>query len=104
MKNIEIQTHGLICDNPKCDWKDESISFDKFIDYVNAPCPQCGENVLTDNDYQNVVTLFEQIDRVNQFSSEEFKDMTKVGDNDPQVKITLNTHGKISIKSIELLS
>jgi ssDNA-binding Zn-finger/Zn-ribbon topoisomerase 1 len=44
----------IVCDNPKCDFKikNETGEFDEeTIQYVNMPCPKCGENLLTEKDY-----------------------------------------------------
>lgn len=50
-KAITTTITGLKCDNPKCDWRDMSIPFEDYINWVNKPCPCCGENVLTQSDY-----------------------------------------------------
>ena len=51
-KNIEIKESGLVCDNPKCDWKDETINYDSYKEWIDKPCPKCGENLLTKDDYK----------------------------------------------------
>ena len=45
---------GIQCDNPKCDFKKENISFEEYPQWLNKPCPICGENLLTDEDYNTV--------------------------------------------------
>lgn len=54
-KLIETQQEYLIvCDNKQCDYKiknttdnpNENVSM-----YLNTPCPNCGENLLTEEDY-----------------------------------------------------
>lgn len=94
--SIEVQEMGLICDNPKCDWKDETVRSDQYLDWLNKPCPKCGENVLTDQDYENVQKMFEAVKLLNRVA-----DLIGFEESTERVKVTINTHEKISIKSIE---
>lgn len=70
-KNVEITESGLQCDNPNCDWTDVTVKFDDYRDWLNKPCPKCGDNVLTDEDYANAELLRKGIDRVNAMTAEE---------------------------------
>lgn len=47
--------HGMKCDNPNCDWQDMSINFEDYAEYVNKPCPVCGENLFTEKCAKNVI-------------------------------------------------
>jgi len=56
MRNlIEIKQENLIeCDNQNCDYVIENQSKypnESIKQYVNKPCPECGENLLTVKDY-----------------------------------------------------
>lgn len=42
---------GIKCDNPECDFKDMSVNFEDYKNWVNRPCPKCGANLLTTKDY-----------------------------------------------------
>jgi len=75
-KNIEIEDTGLQCDN--CDWKDKSITFDIYKNWIDKPCPKCGENVLTEEDYTNAETLRNAIDILNSLSPDELEAMNKL--------------------------
>lgn len=86
-ENIEVSGGGLQCDNPKCDWKDESIAHADFKDWLNKPCPKCGENVLTQEDLYNAEVLDFAVSMVNSMSEEELKAF--VGDADIE---QLKTH------------
>ena len=53
-KLIETRRESLIiCDNPRCDFtipfSEEEEEFTAI--YINKPCPKCGENLLTEQDY-----------------------------------------------------
>lgn len=52
---VDLRTNGLICDNENCDWKDTSITFEEFNNWVKAPCPKCGQEVLSVQDFKNTV-------------------------------------------------
>lgn len=76
-KNIEIQETGLQCDNTSCDWKDETINYDTYKDWLNKPCPKCGENVLTEQDYKNAEAIRLSIEIVNSLSPEQLEELNK---------------------------
>jgi hypothetical protein len=48
---------GLMCDNPKCDYKDMSIKREEYEKHIGFPCPKCGAPLLTQADYDAVVLL-----------------------------------------------
>jgi hypothetical protein len=49
MEHVNIS--GIKCDNPLCDYIDASVKFEEYADWVNKSCPKCGENLLTQEDY-----------------------------------------------------
>lgn len=54
---MEGTAHGLRCDAPGCGWKDMRITREEYPEYRNAPCPDCGENILTDADYKALLRI-----------------------------------------------
>lgn len=48
---------GLKCDNPKCDYIDDSIKLEQYEEYINHPCPTCGSPLLTQADYDQVQNI-----------------------------------------------
>ena len=42
---------GIKCDNIKCDFNDPTILYINYPEWINKPCPNCGENLLTQEDY-----------------------------------------------------
>lgn len=48
---IEINGGGIECDNPNCDWVDSTIHVSNYEKWIDVPCPKCGENVMTREDY-----------------------------------------------------
>lgn len=51
MELKNVKTNGVVCDNPQCDWKNENVDTIQMALLVNHPCPKCGQNVLTPEDY-----------------------------------------------------
>jgi len=49
LKKTVIEIKGLRCDNPKCDYVNDDILFENYV--VGQPCPKCGDNLLTQEDY-----------------------------------------------------
>lgn len=58
---LEINIGGLQCDNSDCDFKDMSIKVEEYEQWLNKPCPKCGENLLTEDDYRNAQFLLEMV-------------------------------------------
>lgn len=71
MNIIELSNDYLIvCDNPKCDYKVENPTKNAFADiseYVNKPCPKCGENLLTEKDYYDSLVLLKIVGNINKW-------------------------------------
>lgn len=67
-KAIEEEIKGLKCD--KCDYEDMSINVENYHDYVDAPCPDCGANLLTQADYDFVQVLMSLTDKINKACEE----------------------------------
>lgn len=120
--NIEVIESGLKCDNPRCDWKDKTILFDDYKEWINAPCPKCGMNVLTEKDYENAELLRFMADVANSISPEKLNEIGSNIDveevkNDPmfknvkgvenldsdegKVSVVFDIHKKIKIKEIK---
>ena len=123
-KYIEvIGNAGLVCDNPSCDWDDKSITLDQSKTWINAPCPKCGENVLTEEDYNNAEMLYNMIDMLNSLpddvvesmaanldvealkNSDMFKNVPGIEsiDKDGKFQLSINTHKGISVKDIKII-
>lgn len=79
MENVTITDHGgIVCDNPTCDYKDPAAGFDTFHEYLNKPCPKCGENLLTQEDYDNAMLVYKSIQYVNSLNEDQLKLMQEM--------------------------
>lgn len=63
-KIIEVsQENAVVCDNVNCDFAIQNKNTDEDIRrYINVPCPKCGENLLTKEDYLQWVALHKYVD------------------------------------------
>lgn len=57
MQAININVGEIKCDNPDCDFRDETAKFENYEAWLNKPCPQCGANLLTEADLKTVQTI-----------------------------------------------
>jgi ribosomal protein S27AE len=79
-KNIEIisSEEGLQCDNTECDWTSSAIKEEDMVNWIDKPCPKCGQNVLTQHDYNLHSKLLKAIDFVNTLSDEQINSLTEI--------------------------
>lgn len=59
--SVEIKGGGLICDNPKCDFEDATIKIDDYAKAINKFCPRCGENLLTQQDFEDFTAMYQKL-------------------------------------------
>lgn len=105
MKNIEwIQESGLQCDY--CDFKDDTL--DVSQDSVGMKCPKCGENLLTQEDFDMEEKFIRSLDIVNSMSEEDIINLTKsLGisfdegfGKDFQIEATVKIHNGINLENL----
>ena len=66
------QDYSIQCDNPNCNYKIPNPTRDPFTDikpYINMPCPDCGENLLTQEDYDDSIKILKKIIWINKWLS-----------------------------------
>ena len=117
--NVVIEQQGIKCDN--CDWNDMEIPSSDYPNWVNKPCPKCGANLLTEEDFKRGLLLNSLVDVINSFSPEELEsfdiDSEKIKShpmmqgveglehlNDTSINkliVSLDTHEGFNIKSIK---
>lgn len=72
-KLIELkQEHLIVCDNKNYDYKVINPTGDPNMDaieYLNKPCPDCGENLLTEDDYIQNLHMIKIINWMNKYFS-----------------------------------
>ena len=70
-KLIEKKELGdVVCDNPNCDYSIKHSSDEiELISYIDMPCPKCGQNLLTKEDYIQYIKLVRLVDWINKYFS-----------------------------------
>lgn len=59
---------GLKCDTEHCNYRDDSVKFEDYPKYINARCPICQSNLLTQQMYDDCVKAYKVVDRFNGFA------------------------------------
>ncbi len=54
---MDFNISGLKCDNPSCDYVNPDIPFEQYEQFVNCPCPKCGQSLLTPQAYKMCVAM-----------------------------------------------
>ena len=66
MNQLKINIGGIKCDNKECNFKDMSVQFEDYDNWLNKPCPKCGCNLLTQKDFDTVKILIDLTAIVNE--------------------------------------
>jgi ssDNA-binding Zn-finger/Zn-ribbon topoisomerase 1 len=56
---IEAKQSTIKCKNPMCDFQQQVILFEDCIRWIDQPCPECGENLLTRADFKKAKELYD---------------------------------------------
>lgn len=67
--NITFYGGGVKCDNPHCDYVEQSVKIEDYKNWVNKPCPKCGANLLTEADYKNVQLILRIVNFLNKIGN-----------------------------------
>ena len=59
MKALHIECGGIVCDNPKCSYENKDARLHEYKQYLNKPCPKCGENLLTQENMDTISYLID---------------------------------------------
>ena len=99
MKPIILNIKGIKCDNLNCDYKDNTVEFKDYMTWLNRPCPQCGENLLTKKDLDALERLIKIINLVNWL----LRLFVKINKSTEfmRVPIEMNGTGKLTFKEID---
>jgi hypothetical protein len=83
---VGVNVKYIQCDASGCDYiTHDGVSNDTLVNWLNRPCPDCGENLLTDADYKEfdnhlkLAKFFNAVvDKVAPMSEEELTGQEKV--------------------------
>ena len=65
MGAICYRVKGIKCNNPACDYRNDTVRLEDWPEWLNKPCPKCGSNLLTLQDLIASVRLIATIHAVN---------------------------------------
>lgn len=77
MEHAQLKISGIQCDNETCDYRESDVKFEEYSEWVNKPCPKCGENLLTQENYDECLELMKRAEMINSLSEEELEAMNK---------------------------
>ena len=77
-ENIETtKSGGIQCDKSGCGWSDDLVPVEDYENWINKPCPECGSNLLTQEDYDKTQSIIHAIDTINSMTPEDMEALTK---------------------------
>lgn len=89
---MKAEIKGIKCDNPNCDYKDISVKWDDIektgAEYLNKPCPKCGQSLLTQEDFDSTKRLIFVMTELEKIAEEVFTD-----NNDNPINFTVKSDG-----------
>ena len=88
----EFGISGIKCDS--CNFKNDSVSYENYANWVNKPCPDCGANLLTEEDMELCKALFAGFKTLNVKKVDSFTKPAPKGST--LIKISMNGSGTVS--------
>lgn len=62
---LKLNISGIKCD--RCTFKDMSVEAKHYGYWVNQSCPECGANLMTEEDYASVCKMQSNVRKINDF-------------------------------------
>lgn len=97
MKAATLTISGIKCDNPTCDYTNENVSLNEYETWLNKPCPCCGENLLTEEDFNTVKLMGAMVQLANETAPANNVDEPIV-----EATIGMNGSGSITIEDMQI--
>ena len=96
MNNLKMNIHGIKCDNSECNFNDMTVLYEDYDKWLNKPCPNCGSNLLTQQDYDTVKMLMDITGMINEALPEPIEDEQLF-----KMSVDFNGTGKVVFSDIE---
>lgn len=90
---VTIKITGIKCDNTECDYRDDKVNRENYLEYINKQCPECGSILLTQEDFDAVLLLEGAVINVNLYMPENLLD-----DSETIFDIEMNGTGVMDMK------
>lgn len=84
---ITHKISGIKCDAPGCDYIDHEGTLENYPAYLNAPCPKCGANLLTQADLDTTLALVATCKAINSAFAGVIKPTEE-----PQARVRIRAH------------
>lgn len=97
MKNTTLTISGIKCDNKTCDYTNESVSFADYENWVNKPCPCCGDNLLTEEDLNTVKLMAAMVQIANETAP-----VNNVDEPIIEAKINMDGSGSVEVTDLKI--
>jgi hypothetical protein len=55
---VSVEESTIVCDNPACGFE-QAIPFEDREKWIDRPCPNCGENLITREDFEKSQALYD---------------------------------------------
>jgi|SaaInlStandDraft_4_1057021.scaffolds.fasta_scaffold107247_3 hypothetical protein len=93
-----IKISGIKCDNPSCDYTNEEVALDEYENWLNKPCPCCGENLLTEDDFNTVKLMVAMV----QIANEAPQAANNIDEPMIEAKISMDGSGSINVDEMKI--
>ena len=90
---MDFNISGLKCDNPSCDYSNPDIPFEQYEQFINCPCPKCGQSLLTPQAYKMCVAMKNMGQFITKITGGEKENSSKV-----EVPLDMDEYGHVGIK------
>jgi hypothetical protein len=94
-----LDISGLKCDNPDCGYSDMSVPLSDYKDSIGKACPECGESLLTQDDYDQVMQMVQAVEVINSYSSEDI-DKILANLSEDEINGALDMMNKLKMKKV----
>jgi len=95
-KAVTIESMGIKCDAPECDYHDANAVFDidNPEEWLDRPCPKCGASLLTQEDLNTIIASRKMMDAINEMAERMglVPDDSEVDESD-MVAVTMDYNG-----------
>lgn len=97
---IDFHYKGIKCDNPECNWADWSVKQEDYEQWIDRPCPICGQNLLTKECHERTNKILEELKNLNNLLNlilpEDIKEKAKNDPNMMEIKYKVEADGTSS--------
>ena len=87
--NRETNVYEIKCANADCSYIVKDIKGEQYCQWINKPCPTCGNILLTEDDYNDAKYLTQIVKLANSVLNEK---------DDISMNVAINDNGKIDFR------